>query len=49
MTTHRQADLPRDLAVLRTVAQHHQALVGVYAEVAQPGGVRVGDPVTLIK
>jgi len=49
MTTHNQADLPRDLAVLRTAAQHHNALVGAYAAVAQAGRVRVGDRVTLVK
>jgi uncharacterized protein YcbX len=48
MTTHDQAGLPRDLAVLRTAADHHDALVGAYAEVAQPGRVRLGDPVVLV-
>jgi len=49
MTTHRQGDLPRDLRVLRTAAQHHQARVGVFASIGAPGRVRVGDPVWLIK
>jgi uncharacterized protein YcbX len=49
MTTHEQTDLPRDLAVLRTAAAHHSALVGAYAAVEQPGRVRVGDRVLLIK
>jgi MOSC domain-containing protein YiiM len=49
MTTHHQDDLPRDLAVLRTAADHHRALVGAYAAVAQAGRVRVGDRVTLIE
>ncbi len=45
MTTHRQSELPRDLGVLRTAAQHHQANVGVFASVGSPGTVRRGDPV----
>ncbi|HUY18258.1 MAG TPA: MOSC domain-containing protein [Candidatus Binataceae bacterium] len=49
MTTHEQDDLPRDLAVLRTAASHHSALVGAYAAVEQPGRVRVGDSVALIR
>jgi uncharacterized protein YcbX len=48
MTTHSQTDLPRDLAVLRTAADHHDALVGVYARVEQAGRVRVGDRVTFV-
>ena len=49
MTTHRQGDLPRDLRVLRTAAQHHQARVGVFASIGAPGRVRVGDPVWLVR
>lgn len=49
MTTHNQGELPRDLAVLRTTAAHHNALVGLYARVEQTGRVRVGDRVTLIR
>jgi uncharacterized protein YcbX len=49
MTTHRQGDLARDLRVLRTAAQHHQARVGVFASIGASGRVRVGDPVWLIK
>lgn len=48
MTTHPQPDCPRDLAILRTAAQHHDAYVGVFAAVAAPGLVRVGDPVVLV-
>jgi len=47
MTTHAQTDLPRDLSILRTAAQHHQATLGVFAEIGAPGTVRVGDPVYL--
>jgi uncharacterized protein len=48
MTTHRQAELGRDLRILRAAAQHHQAQVGVWASVGTPGTVRVGDPVRLV-
>jgi uncharacterized protein len=47
MTTHSQEDLPRDLALLRTVAKQHEALVGAYANVKVPGRIRIGDPVML--
>jgi uncharacterized protein YcbX len=47
MTTLAQGDLPPDLSVLRTAAQHNQANVGVYAAVLQGGTIRRGDPVTL--
>jgi uncharacterized protein YcbX len=49
MTTHRQAELGRDLRMLRIAAQHHQAQVGVWAAIGTPGTVRVGDPVVLVK
>jgi uncharacterized protein YcbX len=47
MTTLPQGDLPRDLGILRTAAQHNQANVGVYASVLQGGEVRRGDSVRL--
>jgi len=47
ITTHAQSDLPRDVAILRTAWQHHQAYVGVFASVGAPGKIRVGDPVVL--
>jgi uncharacterized protein YcbX len=47
MTTHPQSELPRDVAILRTAAQHHQAYVGVFASVAAPGTIHVGDAVVL--
>lgn len=49
MTTHPQEDLPRDYAILRTAAFHHQANVGVFAKVGAAGKVRLGDPVYLDK
>jgi len=42
-----QEDLPRDLSVLRTLAQNHKGCLGVYATVRSEGRVRVGDPVVL--
>jgi uncharacterized protein YcbX len=49
MTTHQQADLARDLRILRTAAQHHYNQVGVWASVGAAGTVRVGDPVVLVR
>lgn len=47
MTTLPQGDLPRDIGILRTAAQHNRANVGVYASVLQGGKVRRGDSVRL--
>ncbi len=47
MTTLPQGDLPKDVDILRTVAQHNQTHVGVYATVLQGGMVHRGDPVGL--
>ena len=47
MTTLAQGDLPKDVGILRTAAQHNQAHVGVYASVLQGGTVRRGDSVRL--
>jgi uncharacterized protein YcbX len=47
MTTLPQADLPRDNGILRTVAQHNQAHVGVYAAVVRGGTIRRGDATRL--
>ena len=41
-------ELPRDLSVLRTAAEHHGGCLGVYASVRTEGTVRVGDPVRLL-
>jgi uncharacterized protein len=45
MTTLPQGDLPRDLGILRTAAQHNQVNVGVYGAVQQGGTIRRGDAV----
>ena len=42
-----QEELPRDLSVLRTIAQHHRGCFGVYGTVRAAGTIRVGDPVIL--
>lgn len=55
MTTLAQEELPADPDTLRTIAAHHRreamgglwACAGVYAGVAGPGEVRVGDPVVV--
>jgi hypothetical protein len=43
-----QQDLPRDLSVLRTTAQHHRGCLGVYANVTRPGLLQVGDVAYLV-
>jgi uncharacterized protein YcbX len=45
MTTLPQGDLPKDVGILRAVAQHNRVNVGVYASVLQGGRVRRGDSV----
>ncbi len=40
-----QPGLPADPAVTRTVAKHGQRCLGVYADIAEPGTISVGDPV----
>jgi MOSC domain-containing protein YiiM len=47
MTTLAQGDLASDPGILRTVAQHNQVNVGVYAAVVQGGTIRRGDPVRM--
>jgi len=48
MTTLSQADLPKDPGILRTVAQHNRANVGVYAPVLEGGLVRRGDAARIL-
>lgn len=47
MTTLPQGDLPRDVGILRTAAQHNHASVGAYASVLQGGKIHSGDRVKL--
>jgi uncharacterized protein len=56
MTTVAQNDLPRQLAVLQTIAQHNKvnwggfgnfACLGVYAEVSTGGQISIGDTLAL--
>jgi uncharacterized protein len=47
MTTLSQADVPRDIGILRAAAQHNQAHVGVYAAVVRGGMIRRGDAARL--
>jgi MOSC domain-containing protein len=42
-----QEELPRDLSILRTAAEHHGGCLGVYASVASAGLLHVGDIVRL--
>jgi MOSC domain-containing protein YiiM len=44
-----QKNIPRDLGILRTLAQHHDGCLGVYARVLASGQVRVGDEVVLLE
>ena len=43
-----QQDLPRDLSILRTTAQHHRGCLGVYATVTRSGLLQVGDAAYLV-
>ncbi len=47
MTTLPQGDLPRDLGILRTAAQHNQGNIGVYAAVLRGGTIRRGDAIRI--
>jgi uncharacterized protein YcbX len=47
MTTLAQGELPQDGEILRTVVQHHQSQVGVYAAVVRGGTIRRGDRLRL--
>jgi len=43
VSTLAQQELPRDLGILRTIAQHHRGCFGVYANVTRSGLLQVGD------
>jgi uncharacterized protein YcbX len=47
MTTLPQGDLPKDLGILRTIANFNQVTMGVYATVQRGGTIRRGDSVAL--
>jgi MOSC domain-containing protein len=47
MITLPQGDLPKDLGILRTVAQYNRVTAGVYASVHRGGTIRRGDEVLL--
>jgi uncharacterized protein len=47
MITLPQGDLPKDLGILRTVAQYNRVTAGVYATVHKGGTIRRGDQVRL--
>ncbi len=47
MTTLPQGDLPKDMGILRTIANFNQVTMGVYASVQRGGTIRRGDSVTL--
>ncbi len=49
MTTHAQQGLPRDLGILRTTVQRHQANLGAFTAIEGDGRVRLGDSVFLVK
>ena len=46
MPMHAQADLSRDPSVLRTIVREADQCLGLYATVASPGNVRLGDAVS---
>lgn len=48
MTTHAQAGLPKDPAVLRTVVREAGQSLGVYASAVDSGRIAVGDAVELL-
>ena len=45
MTTHAQAELPKDPSVLRSIVEAADQNLGIYASVITAGEVRVGDQV----
>src|SRR6266404_513977 len=48
MTTHAQADLPKDSSILRSIVKDADQNLGTYASVVRPGEVKLGDRVELI-
>lgn len=48
MTTQQVGELPKDPSILRTIVKESDQKVGIYASVATPGKIRVGDPVEVL-
>jgi hypothetical protein len=48
MTTHAQANLPKDPSVLRTIVKDADQNLGIYASILKPGQISEGDRVELI-
>jgi uncharacterized protein YcbX len=48
MANHAQAELPKDVSVLRSIAKEANTNLGTYANVSKPGEVKIGDVVELI-
>jgi len=48
MTTHGFDELPRDTSIMRTLVREAAQKLGVYARVAEPGQVELGDTVELL-
>ena len=46
MTTHGFAELPTDPQIMRHLVRHNDGDLGVYATVAEPGRIAVGDRLT---
>ena len=47
MTTHGFDDLPEDPGVMRALVEANNGNLGVYATIAQPGVIKVGDTLHL--
>lgn len=48
MTTLPQGDLPKDSNILRTLAKENDGNFGVYAEIIEPGQIKIGDTARML-